>query len=49
MKKADVWREVIWECPSCEEHNQLDACSGSVILGWAEKCPKCGEVAELNE
>ena len=49
MEKAEVWREIHWECPHCHEINELDACSGAQIIGWVERCPHCDKQSELND
>ncbi len=49
MKKADCWREVKWECPHCEAHNELDASATATIYKRIEKCMECGKESELND
>jgi endogenous inhibitor of DNA gyrase (YacG/DUF329 family) len=49
MKQADVWREVIWECPHCEEHHELDVSENMQIHKRVEKCPTCGKESELDD
>lgn len=49
MTKADCWREVKWECPHCEEHNELDVSATATIHGRIEKCRECGKESELDD